>query len=645
MAGLKRIDGVRLGWIALILAAVLFLCVNIVANTAFRGWQIDLTDSQLYTLSDGTRRTLSALDEPITLRLYFSDNLGQAAPQYAAHYARVRDLLQRYADLAAGKIDLQILDPEPFSDAEDRAVADGLQGVPVSTAGDLGYFGLAGTNSTDGREVIPFFNLEREPFVEYDLTKLVYSLVGTERTKLGLLSGLPAPGGPQGFGGQTREPLILTQLEDFFDVKRLDQQSAAIPEDMDVILVIAPSRLGEDTLHAVDAFVHAGGRVLVFVDPNLESVPPNAGNAADADAKAALDVLLRTWGVQVEPGKIAGDLNAARRVSTGAGGGDVGDYVAWLSLGEWAFEANNPIFANVERINLASAGILNAVEGVTTSIQPLLTTSADAMAIDVANVQGIPDVQALLRDFRSTGKPFTLAARIVGPAPLAFPAKLDADEQQKAEQGKADQNPNKSEAVDTAGRKAPIDVIVVADIDILYDRFWVTSAGFFGQQVLIPNANNADFVINALENLSGSEALIGLRGRGTSFRPFTLIEGYRKDAERKFRAKEQELQGRLRELENQIESIRGGDGETTGEILLTPEAKQTIERFRGEILGVRRQLRDVQHALRRDIDSTERVVKFINIGLVPIAVCVVAMIIALLRRSRRARLRSVPKLS
>ncbi|MCP5365215.1 MAG: Gldg family protein [Hyphomicrobiales bacterium] len=645
MAGLKRIDGVRLGWIGLVLAAMLFLCVNIVANTAFRGWQIDLTDSQLYTLSDGTRRTLAALDEPITLRLYFSDNLGQAAPQYAAHYARVRELLQRYVDLAAGKIDLQILDPEPFSDAEDRAVADGMQGVPVSTAGDLGYFGLAGTNSTDGREVIPFFNLEREPFVEYDLTKLVYSLVGTERTKLGLLSGLPAPGGPQGFGGQSREPLILTQLEDFFDVERLDQQTAAIPEDMDVILVIAPSRLSEDTLHAVDAFVHAGGRALVFVDPNLESVPPNAGSAADADAKAALEVLLRTWGVQVEPGKIAGDLNAARRVSTGAGGGDVGDYVAWLSLGAWAFEADNPIFANVERINLASAGILNAVEGATTSIQPLLSTSADAMAIDVANVQGIPDVQALLRDFRSTGKPFTLAARIVGPAPLAFPATLDNEEQLKAEQTQTDQGNQNSEAVDAAGRDTPIDVIVVADIDILYDRFWVTSAGFFGQQVLIPNANNADFVINALENLSGSEALIGLRGRGTSFRPFTLIEGYRKDAERKFRAKEQELQGRLHELENQIESIRGGDGETAGEILLTPEAKQTIERFRGEILGVRRQLRDVQHALRRDIDSTERIVKFINIGLVPIAVCVVAMIIALIRRSRRARLRSVPKLS
>jgi len=645
MEGLKRIGGVRLGWMGLVLAAVLFLSVNIVANTAFRGAQIDLTESQLYTLSDGTRRTLAAIDEPITLRLYFSDNLGQAAPQYAAHYARVRELLQRYADLAAGKIDLQILDPEPFSDAEDRAVADGLQGVPVSTAGDLGYFGLAGANSTEGREVIPFFNLEREPFVEYDLTKLVYALAGPERTKLGVLSGLPAPGGPQGFGGQSRDPLILTQLEDFFDVERLGQQTAAIPEDVDVILVIAPSRLSEDALHAVDAFVHAGGRALVFVDPNLESVPPNAGAAADAGTKAALEVLLLTWGVQVEPEKIAGDLNAARRVSTGAGGGDVGDYVAWLSLGEWAFETDHPIFANVERINLASAGILNPVEGAATSMQPLLLTSPDVMAIDVANVQGIPDIEALLRNFRSTGEPVALAARIVGPAPLAFPATLDTADEPKAENIQADQDPSNSETGNAAGRDAPIDVIVVADIDILYDRFWVSSAGFFGQQVLVPNANNADFVINALENLSGSEALIGLRGRGTSFRPFTLIEGYRKDAEQQFRAKEQELQGRLQELQSQIESIRGGDGETAGEMLLTPEAKQTIERFRGEILGVRRQLRDVQHALRRDIDSTERVVKFLNIGLVPLAVCVIAIIIALIRRSRRTRLRTATHLS
>ena len=140
---LKRWEGSRLGLVGLAVGAILFLAVNIFASVALRGYQVDLTENRLYTVSEGTKRTLAAIDEPIALRLYFSRNLSEAAPRYAAHHARVRELLQRYANLAGGRVNLQLLDPEPFSDAEDQAVADGMQGVPVTAAGDLGYFGPA----------------------------------------------------------------------------------------------------------------------------------------------------------------------------------------------------------------------------------------------------------------------------------------------------------------------------------------------------------------------------------------------------------------------------------------------------------------------------------------------------------------------
>lgn len=610
----KRWQGSKLGLLGLVVGFVLFLAVNVAANGAFRGVQLDLTENGLYTLSEGTRRTLASIDEPITLRLYFSKNLAEAAPRYAAYYGRVRELLQRYADLAKGKLRLVLLDPEPFTDAEDRAVGDGLQGVPVTQAGDLGYFGLAAENATDGRAAIGFFNLEREPFLEYDLTKLIYTLSKPSLPKLGVISALPPAGGGS-LGGPSAEPMILAQLQDFFAVERLESDVAAIPDGVDVLLVLNPEGLGADALRAVDAFVHKGGRALVFADPYLESVP--AAAPEEEKPNGDLDTLFAAWGVKMLPGKVAGDLDAARRVSTGARGTIVGDYVVWLGLGEGAFETNDPVFSNVERLNLASAGILEPVEGAKTTIEPLLQTGPRAMPIDIDRIRFMPDINQLLRDFQPGGKRLMLAARLRGPAPAAF-----ADPQAK----------------DTPDAGKPIDVIVVADADLLYDRFWVSSADFFGEQVLVPQANNADFVVNALENLSGSEALIGLRGRGSSYRPFTLIEAFRRDAEMQYRAKEQELQSRLHQLEGELKGIkRSDDGRT--ETLLSAEDKAAVERFRTEILGVRRELRNVQHALRSDIEGLESLVKLVNIAAVPALVCLAGLALTVWRRGRRRRAR------
>ena len=615
---LQRLKGSRLGLAGLAVGAVLFLAVNLFADVALRGHQLDLTESRLYTVSEGTKRTLAAIDEPISLRLYFSRNLGEAAPRYAAYYARVRELLQRYAGLAAGRITLQLLDPEPFSDAEDRAVADGMQGVPVTAAGDLGYFGLAAANATDGRATIPFFNLEREPFLEYDLTKLLYTLVKPELPKLGLIGSTALASAPPGLSANAGEPLIFNQLNDFFEVERLDGELAAVPAGIDVLMVIAPEQLGEDALKAIDAFVRSGGRAMVFLDPVVESAqgaPPPEAAAGELWAQ-----ILAGWGVQMVPGKVAGDLDAARRVSTGARGAVLGDYVAWLTLGTQSFDREDPIFANVERLNLATAGILEPIAEAENGFAPVLTTGPRSMAIDVPDVRFMPDVARLLRTFVPSGKPLTLAARLTGmPAPAA--------------EGITPTDP----AAATAQPAKPIDVIVIADIDMLFDRFWVSAGEFFGEQVLVPSANNADFIANALENLSGSEALIGLRGRGTSYRPFTLIEAFRRDAELQYRAKEEQLQARLSELQGKLKGLNRGGERGSGEFLLSAEDKAAIDRFRGEILSVRRELRDVQHALRRDIEGLESTVKAANIAVVPAIVCLAAIVVAALRRTRRQR--------
>jgi ABC-type uncharacterized transport system involved in gliding motility auxiliary subunit len=612
MGWLQRHEGTGLAVFGLVLAAILFIAVNVIADRSLRGLQLDLTEGRLFTLSEGTRAVLKELAEPIDLTLYYSPALGEAAPRYAAYYDRVREMLRQYTAASAGQVRLKLINPEPFSDAEDRAVADGLQGIPLTQAGDMGYFGLVGVNALDARQVIPFFNLERERFLEYDLTKLVHQLAQPDLPVLGILSGVPlspAAGLPPGMGGGPRLAL-LDQLSEFFAIEELETDLAAIPERIRLLLIIDPARLPEEVLHAIDRFVQKGGGALVIVDPVIETAQlPPVSDVAAAQAAA----LLKAWGVKVVPNKVAGDIDAARRVSAGGRPGNIGDYVAWLALGTAAFDQGDPVLANIQRINLATAGILEALPEATTKIQPLIRTGPRAMAIDADRVRGIPDIPALLRDFRPEGRPLMLAARITGDAKPAF-----------------------AEASEVAEAK-PINVIVVADADMIFDRFWVSNTDFFGQQLVVPIANNADFLINALENLSGSQALAGLRGRGTAYRPFTLIETLRRDAELAYRAKEEELQAQLKSLQQQLREAERGD--SGGEIRLSAEQRASVERVRGEILTVRRELREVQRALRRDIERVEDWVKALNIAALPTVLVAVALGVLIASRLRRARAR------
>ncbi len=616
----------------LVLGAVALLAVNLFADAAFRSMRLDLTDEGLYTLSDGTRAILNELEEPLTARLYFSANLRERSPRHALHYERVRELLEQYSDLSGGVMRLELLDPEPFSDAEDRAVAAGLKGVPVTTAGDLGYFGLALSNSTDREEVVPFFNLERESFVEYDLTKLVWTVSNPEKRKVGLIAGLPLDGGranPMMGGGAPQRWIVMDQVREFFDVVSIDEEADAIPDNVDTLMVVHPRDMSAKTAYAVDQFAMRGGKVLAFVDPHAET---DRGGAPGGGGGAFAPVL-KSWGVAVPSDKIAGDLEAARRVNVDDNGRSVvADYVAWLSLGERNFDPKDVITADIQRIAMATPGAVDKVEGTGMAVTPLILTGAQSMRIDAAKVRFRPDVVDLFRNFIPGGEPLTLAARITGKAKSAFP-----DGPPKSDD--ADKKDEKKERPAHLSESAvPIHAVVVADADMLYDRFWVAESDFFGQRVLIPTANNADFVVNALEALGGSGHLIGLRGRGETARPFHLIDDIRRDAERRFRAKEEQLLAKLNAVKGQLDSLqrKGAEG---GEAILEAKDKAAIADFRREMVKVRKELRGVQHALRQDIERLEGWLKFWNIAGLPLALG--AGLLAMVAARRRARAKAV----
>jgi ABC-type uncharacterized transport system involved in gliding motility auxiliary subunit len=447
----------------------------------------------------------------------------------------------------------------------------------------------------------------------------------------------------------------MSQIREFFDVRTLDQNVKQIPSDIDVLMVAQPTKLTPEAAYAIDQYVLKGGKLLAFIDPVAESAEmqllQDQGNGREELAK-----LLKGWGVNFDHKQVAADIRHARRVQFGGNGPGnqpmVTDFVAWLGLDKSSINPNDVLAAGIDEINVASAGILSKVDGATTDFTPILQTSSDAEIVEPKKVGFGADPLSLLRDYASGGHKLTLAARIAGETKSAFPdgPPKPADAKKPDDQKKADDKDKKDATADASKSAAStpavkevtpeqvksgkINVIVVADTDILADQFWVNSQ-MMGQDVVIPTAHNAAFVVGALENLSGSNALIALRGRGVKERPFTLVEDLRRDAEQKFRSKEEALEEKLKTAQAELQKIQSsGDGGNG--VILTDKEQQAVDKFRGEMLDTRRELRKVKLALRENIDSLDGWLKFVNIGLVPLMLGAAAIGLSW-RRSRQRR--------
>jgi ABC-type uncharacterized transport system involved in gliding motility auxiliary subunit len=629
---------------AIALSIVLFFSANIASNIWFSAARLDLTSGGLYTVSQGTKETLRSISEPVTLRFFFSERASVKYAGVRAYGARVRDLLREYESIAGGKLKLEIADPEPLSEQEDLAVAQGVTGAPTPN-GEKIYFGLVGTNMLNGREVIPFFLEDREEYLEYDLTNLVYKLNREKKPKVGVVSNLPFDSGIGGMmaamQGKSRPFMIYEQIKDSFDAEFLEQDFDRVPTDVDVLLIAHPKPLNAKTQYAIDQFIMRGGRALVFVDPwsEISQVGADPSGAplegSTPSSSNSIDPLMKSWGVAVDGKHIIGVQDLAQRVSFG---GNVVSYVAWVGLTQMEMDRKDFITSELKQINLGTIGAITQTKGATTQLLPLLQTTTDTMQIDVAKVKGEPNPDDLLREFASSGKKFTIAARVRGPIRSAFPGGPPAESLMPSS-GSTPKAPLPAFLSETKG---DANIIIFADSDIFTDHFWVEAQELQGQRVAIPIAHNSAFVLNAIENLSGSSALISLRSRSTSNRPFTLVNSIRRRAEQKFLQQEKALEDKMTATQNRLAELEGrrgaapkpGAGRTQD--MLTPEQEAEIEKFRAELIETRGALRDVQLKLRRDIDRLGSWLAAINILLVPLMIVGTSLALNFLRR-RQAR--------
>ncbi|MBS0579080.1 MAG: Gldg family protein [Proteobacteria bacterium] len=619
-----------LGGTALVALALLFIGLTVLFNYALRGWRLDLTENRLYTTAPGTDRILAGIKEPINLYFFYSEKTAQQLPQLRTYGTRVREFLEELAGRSNGKLILHVIDPQPFSEEEDRAAELGVRPVPVGAASSQFYFGLAGTNSTDGHAAIEMFDPNKEQFLEYDVVKLVYQLANPKKPVVAWLSSLPMDGSMDP-SGRTRDPwMVLSEARQLFEVRPLAPGATRIDPDVNVLVMVHPKNLSPATQFAIDQFALRGGHILLFVDPLSENDvsgadPQNPMAAMVADKSSHLEALLNAWGVQFDPGKVVADRGRALSVTMREGEAPV-EHPGVLGLDQSSF-SDDVVTAGLSNINMAMAGALSPLKGAQVRFEPLLQSSTDAELLPVARFRLLQDPASLLDGFKPSGVRYTLAARVSGPVHTAFPDGPPAGVTLPA--GQLD--------LKASAANRPLNLIVFADTDMLSDFLWVRVQNFFGQPLAQAWASNGDAVQNALGNLAGSADLISVRGRATFTRPFERVEKLRRAANERFRAKEQELEQQLRDTEEKLTALQAKSDKSPAALLVTPEQEQEIEHFRLEKVRIRKELRAVRAGLDADIKGLGTRLKLINIVLVPLLFALLALLVAAWRRRRRAR--------
>ena len=590
--------------LSIIFSIIIFFSINVITNNILSSSRVDFTENKLYSLSDGTNSLLKNLEEPIHIRLFVSSNLVKDVPQLSTYANRVETILKTYSNLSNGKITLEIIDPKPFSDAEDRAVGMGINSFNATEMSDSLYFGLAATNSTTGQKNIPIFSPKRETFLEYDLTSLISDLSQIKKPVISILDNL-------GLSADSRigkpEQQILKQMKEMFQVEKVDENNNELNKNTKVLMIIHPKFLSDETLYMIDQWILNGGATLIFLDPYAETEISRQPGMPPMNPRSNLKKLLDTWGIKFDNKKAVLDSEFGFRILRNINGRDiqVTNY-PWLNIRGQGLNKNESSLSNLSTIVMTTAGSFELAND-DSVLEPIIISSQKSGLGD-AQKAGDPkgDPRDLLPNIKSDNKNLTVAGWVKSNLSTSFSDKTNKDDNQLSKSSKKS------------------NILLVADADMLMDRNWLTQRGAF--------ANNGDFVLNVLEKMVGGNALSDLRGKSTSWRPFEKIIALEKIAEEKFLIEEQRLAKKLKGMEDQIRNLTQNNDEDSD--VLSPETIKAIDGFKTEMMSTRSQLRSVKFDLRRDVEMLKKWVISVNVAILPIIFAGLALIISL-RRKRK----------
>lgn len=628
MKKISDFDRSTLGVIGLVLAVVLFFSINIISAFTLENYRLDLTQAKLYSLSEGSLRTINQIKEPITIRFYLSGKLAKVSQTHATYAIRVIELLEQYVSASNGKIRLEVIDPEPFSKKEDEALAYGLKGIPVGNSSEYVYIGITISNSSDRRRTIALLDPSRERFLEYDITKYLTDLIQAKRPTIGIISTLPIDGrGEPGLIYPKYHPrwAVMKVVRDIFNVRFLSRQTLDIPSDIDVLMLVNPKKFNEETMYAIDQYIMRGGNMLVLIDPFSE-IEVSLGEVPYS-IRPDIDKLLTNWGISFDPSRFVADTVLARSVSHTEDEKSLQTkFPPWLAVNEKYLSPEDPVTSAISLIHLSYAGSFNVtkkVDGLT--VTPLIFSSKDSELL--STVLGLsPDPATMMRDFKPSNKNQIIGLRIKGTPLSSFekaPVRHFLKQRTEAHIEKA---------------KAPVNIILIADSDFLADKFWTDKSDILGVEQLYPFAANADLIVNALDNLSGATSLIDLRSKAEWRRPFTVIENMALNAGRLYREQEAILFNALQNAQTRLKELTKKSSAENKE-LLSKEDKAEIQSLQKRIIELRSALRAVQNILSQDIIALQSMLILINILLVPALLVIIALFVAWRRRVRRIQSR------
>ena len=626
--------------VGVLIMVVVVAAVCMIANVV--KVRLDFTEDKLFTLSQGTKDILQSLDTPVELRFYCSQGGSDAAQLFVKNYSRnVDDLLKEYSKAAKGKLRVKRYNPEPDSDAEDMARADGVEGQMINT-GDSIYMGVA-VSCLDSTVALPFLAPVRERLLEYDITRAIARVSNPEKVKIGILTDLPMFGMPMNpmmmQQQQASQPwTVVSELKRDFDVVELHSDVEEIDENINTLLVVHPKNLPDQALYALDQFVLRGGHLIAFVDPlfRLDPAAMSQQNPmARMDVASNMEKLFTAGGMSFDSTRVVADKNYPTMLS--GQGGQAAEFLTVLSLTSSAFDEKNISTAQVDNMLLAFPGCFSGTPASGLTKEVLIKSSNNSQLVDKL----MAERNALIsRDFQPSNKEYEMAIMLLGKFKTAFPegapkkAATENDSEKDSEKDSATASTETKPALKESAQDGS--VVLVGDVDMLHDNFSVRVSSIFGQRFVQPLNGNLTLAQNLVEQMAGSSSLINMRSRATLNRPFTVIQEYRSKAEAQYQSQLLELENKLNEARNKISELQQAKSEGSQKFILSDEQRAELSEYRKSEAEAAKRLKEVRKNLRKDITSLENNLTWINTAGMAFVVVLVGIVIAIIKRKRTA---------
>ena len=634
--------------IGVALSFLILLILNLIVSTSV-SLKLDLTEDKVHTLSEGTKKILDDLDTTVTMSFFVSKDKDNMPPELIPFTKRVDSLLKEYSSRASGSlIEIERIDPAPDSEDEDRAKLNNLQEIP-GRLNEPAYLGLTIT-CLDRKSTIPFIHPNREQMLEYDISRAIVEVTRESSPKVGIISALPIQGGPSspfpqpGQGQQSRPWQFYTQLKRDYDPDPTDIGSnlvdlgldiEEIPNDMDVVILVHPAGVSENTQYALDQFLLGGGQIIAFLDPfsavAAQSQPqrPQFGGAPQSPGiptSSNMNKLLSAWGVSFESNQVIADRayeTAQSQTSTNP---------AVLTITSDGVDDENTLTTSIRDLLMYFAGTfyVNKKDGV--EVQNLVLSSKKSQLVTPQTAQFNPD--QIVQNFSASGKEYPLAIRLTGNFSTAFPSgkpkSEEEEEEEKEEKEEKEEEEEEEESLKKSKDGSDGAVILFADSDMLFDALSV-GRDMFGRMTY--RNHNIPLLENAVEQASGGGSLMSIRTRGSGRRPFTKFKELRAEASEKFSEELEKVTQKEQELASKISELMQ-EQDNDQMVVIGPEAANSIKDLREQEVIASRKKRELSRELRKDIRKIENKIKNWNIAGIPALVIILGILHLFVRRSK-----------